>query len=269
MGKILRTLRISRRTALLTVHVLIGIVLALLFVNRELVPGSRASRLTLWWHGRACRIFGAKVSISGDVNKAPTLFVSNHISWFDIPALGACLSAHFLSKDEVAAWPVVGWFAARTGTLYIRRGAKGASQRSTEDIRNALSQGGNVILFAEGTTSDGRSVRKFHSRLMQAAIDAGADVQPLAITYPHELGVHPYAPFIDDTNLAESAGGIMGGPPMQVNIMMMPAFNATNYSRDQLAQMCEQQVRAQVERAHAVNTATVTPASDAIQRTTE
>ncbi len=250
MKALLRTLRISWRTLLLFAHILLGIILTLLFVNRDLPPGSRASRLTLWWHARACGIFGASLQRHGEINPGTTLYVCNHISWFDIPALGSQLPAHFLSKDEVARWPVVGWFATRTGTLYIRRGASGAAQRSMNEIRDTLQQGGNVILFAEGTTSDGSTVRRFHSRLLQAAIDAGAQVQPVAITYPHPQGVHPHAPFLDDTNLAESAGGIMGGEPMQVRIECLAPVNAADYGRNQLASICEAQIREVVERVY-------------------
>ena len=251
MEKHLKPVRITWRFLLLLAHVFIGFMLAILFVNKSIRPGSLAARLTLWWHGRLCNIFGVKICVEGRMNSVPTLFVVNHISWFDIPALGSRIPVHFLSKDEVNSWPIIGWFAQRTGTLFIKRGARGAAQQSIEDIRKVLQQGRHVIVFPEGTTTDGCSVRRFHSRLLQAAIDAGVQVQAIALTYPHAAGVHPKAPFIGDTQLLESTLGMMSETRMQACIHFLESFDAAAYSRDELAQMTEDRVREVVEIKHA------------------
>lgn len=247
----LRPVRITWRFILLLLHVVTGIILAVPFVNKSVRPGSLAATLTTWWHGRLCNIFGVRVAVSGTMNSLPTLFVVNHISWFDIPALGSRIPVHFLSKDEVNSWPVIGWFAQRTGTLFIKRGARGASQQSIEDIRQVLKKGSHVMIFPEGTTTDGTTVRRFHGRLMQAAIDAGAQIQAIALTYPHPRGVHPNAPFIGDTQLLESTLAMMSERRMDARIRFLDSIDAKSYSRDQLAQMAEDMVRNEVEREHA------------------
>jgi len=253
MEKHLKPVRIIWRFILLLLHVLTGFILAVPFVNKSIRPGSFAATLTLWWHRRVCNIFGVQVQVEGAMNSTPTLFVVNHISWFDIPALGSRIPVHFLSKDEVNSWPIIGWLAQRTGTLFIKRGARGAAQQSIDDIRQVLQQGNHVIIFPEGTTTDGNSVRRFHSRLLQAAIDAGAQVQALALTYPHPSGVHPKAPFIGDTQLLESTLGMMSERRMDVGIHFLSSIDASQYNRDQLAQMTEDEIRHMVELRHQRN----------------
>ena len=252
MEKHLKPVRIGWRFLLLLVHILTGILLAVPFVNKSIRPGTFAATLTLWWHGRLCNIFGVRIIRQGEMNSKPTLFVVNHISWFDIPALGSQIPVHFLSKDEINSWPIIGWFAKRVGTLFIKRGARGAAQQSIQEIRQVLELGNHVIIFPEGTTTDGSSVRRFHSRLFQAAIDADVQVQAIALSYPHEQGVHPKAPFIGDTQFIESTLGMMSESNMEACVSFLPVLQARHYSRDELAQLAEDQVRSLVELQHRV-----------------
>jgi len=238
----LKPLRISWRFLLLIIHIFTGIFLATLFLRKRIHPGTLAARFTLWWHGRMCTIFGVRRKIYGNANQTPTLFVVNHISWFDIPALGSTLPVHFLSKDEVNSWPIIGWLAAKTGTLFIKRGCRESAQQSMNDIRQTLENNGHVILFPEGTTTDGTSLKRFHSRLFQAAIDARVQVQAVAIRYPHPDGVHPKAPFIGDTQFLESTLDMMSEARMDVSIHFLKSMNASNYSRDELAKAAREQI---------------------------
>lgn len=230
-----KPLRIAWRLLLLLLHILNGFFLALLFLREEIHPGTLAAKLTLSWHKRICKIFGVKIKTQGKINQTPTLFVVNHISWFDIPALGSVVPVHFLSKDEVNSWPIIGLLAKKAGTLFIKRGARGAAEQSLAEIIKALSNGGHVIIFPEGTTTDGTSVKRFHSRLFQAAIDAGAPVQPIALMYPHPDGVHPKAPFIGDTQFLESTLDMISEKQMAVELNFLPAIESHDYNRDELA----------------------------------
>lgn len=242
MDRHLKPFRILWRFLLLLVHIIIGLLLAIPFVNKSLKPGSFAATLTLWWHGRTCKIFGVKLSVHGDINNSPTLFVVNHISWFDIPALGSCVPVHFLSKDEVNSWPIIGWLAGKAGTLFIKRGARGAAEQSIKQIAESLNTGHHVIVFPEGTTTDGTSVRRFHGRLFQAAIDAGAFVQPIALRYPHPQGVHPKIPFIGETQFLESTLSMMSERRMYAALHFLQPIKASDYSRDELARNCQQNI---------------------------
>lgn len=153
-------------------------------------------------YARACfsvatRSLGLKVRCLGQASTAPVLFVSNHVSWSDIPVLGGIAPLRFLSKAEVARWPLIGWLAGHAGTLFIQRGGGRAAQ-SREHIRQTLADGQSVLVFPEGTTSDGRQVLPFHSRLLPAAASAGVAIQPVSIGYLRDGEPDPVAPFIDD-----------------------------------------------------------------------
>ncbi len=242
-----KPLRISWRLFLLIIHIFTGIFLASLFLRKRIHPRTLAAKFTLWWHGRMCKIFGVRRKIYGTPNQTPTLFVVNHISWFDIPTLGSTLPVHFLSKDEVNSWPVIGWLAAKTGTLFIKQGCRNSTKQSLNDIREALENKGHVILFPEGTTTDGTSLKRFHSRLFQAAIDANVQVQPVAIRYPHPDGVHPKAPFIGDTQLLESTLDMMSETKMDVSLHFLKSIDARNYTRDELALAARKQIMSVIQ----------------------
>jgi len=235
-----KPVRISWRLSLLILHIFTGLFMAIFFLRKVVHPGSLAARFTLWWHQRLCNIFGMRKSVHGNINQQPTLFVINHISWFDIPSLGSSVPVHFLSKDEINSWPLVGWMAEKAGTLFIKRGFKGAAEQSIKDITQALLNGGHVIVFPEGTTTDGSSLARFHSRLFQAAINAKAQVQPIALSYPHPDGVHPKAPFIGDTQFIESLIDMISEKSMDVRLDFLQPVNASEYSRDELAEIAKQ-----------------------------
>jgi len=242
MKHLKRPVRIGWRLTMLIFHILLGLLLTALFLRKAIHPGTLAARLSLWWHSILCKIFGVQCRTRGSINNAPTLFVVNHISWFDIPALGSKIPVHFLSKDEINSWPIVGWLARQTGTLYIKRGRHGAAEQSMNDIADTLNRGGHVVIFPEGTTSDGTSVRKFHSRLFQAAIDAGAPVQPVALRYPHPDGVHPKAPFIGDTQFLQSTLDMMSEKQMQAELEFLTPIDSQGLNRTELAKQCQERI---------------------------
>lgn len=212
--------------------------MAALFLRKTMSPSGYSASLTRIWHRLICRAFNIDISVYGEPPEQPMLLVANHISWFDITALGSVISARYLSKYEVVGWPVIGWMAKKAGTLFIKRGASKAAH-SMEKMSDALQQGDHVVLFPEGKTTDGNGVKKFHARLFQSAIDSHSMIQPIVIQYPHDEGVHPKAPFIDDITLYESAIGMLGEPHMKVEIHFLPPVNTDNKSRDQLASECE------------------------------
>lgn len=248
-----KPLRIIWRISLLILHIITGLVLAIIFLRKVVHPGSLAANLSLWWHQRICTIFGMRKTVNGNINQQPTLFVINHISWFDIPSLGSCVPVHFLSKDEINSWPFFGWLATKAGTLFIKRGFKGAAEQSIKDISQALQNGGHVIIFPEGTTTDGTSLKRFHSRLFQAAIDAKAPIQPVALRYPHPQGVHPKAPFIGDTQFIESLMDMISEKSMDVQLDFLPVINTSEFSRDELAVLAKQAILETIETTENAN----------------
>lgn len=111
-----------------------------------------------------------------------TLYVSNHISWMDIPVLGSALDTDFIAKSDVRSWPIIGQLSRRSGTLFVTREERHRVHHQADSIGAKLRSGRSLILFAEGTTSDGLTILPFRSSLFEAAIHA-ARIQPLAIGY--------------------------------------------------------------------------------------
>jgi len=231
--------RIPARFVLLIIVMLMGIVMAALFLRKTMSPTGKTARITRFWHQQICRTFNIDVTVHGQRPETSMLLVANHISWFDITALGSVVSARYLSKYEVVGWPVIGWLAKKAGTLFIKRGTSQSAIHSMEKMADALTAGDHVVLFPEGTTTDGHTVRKFHARLFQSAIDSQKMIQPVVLRYPHEEGVHPRAPFINDITMYESAIGMLGEPHMKVDIYFLEPISVENKSRDELARLCE------------------------------
>lgn len=231
-------------------HLITGILLASIFAHGSVQAGTRAARLFCWWQGRLSQLFNIQYQTFGQANTRPTLFIANHISWFDIPAIGANLPVRFLSKQEVKHWPLIGWLARKVGTLFIQRGRKGAAEQSIYDITHALQQGDSVIIFPEGTTTDGTDIKKFHSRLFQAAINAGVDVQAIAILYPGENGIHPDAAYVGDMSMMESVNNFIHSKDIKVDIHFLDIFSSQQYSRDELTALCAEKIAIYVKEHH-------------------
>jgi len=234
-------LRKCYRIILFGLWLIIGIVLTLVFLRNTMPTHGSSSTVVRNWLGRAARIFGVKIKCYGTPLPQKTLFVSNHISWLDILILGSIVPIHFLSKYEVKTMPVFGWLATRAGTLYIKRGNKRSATESSSEITAALNQHHNSLIFAEGTTTDGH-IKKFHSRMMQSAINAQAMVQPVAIFYPvknrqtNETEINPVTLFLGDTTIGESFDRIARAPRIDVEVHFLEPINSTDKNRDEIAQ---------------------------------
>lgn len=127
--------------------------------------------------------FGIVPESAGQSSPLPgTLFVTNHISWIDIPLLASALDADFVAKADILHWPILGSLARKLNPVFVARDCPHSAQAQADAIRQRLLAGRSVILCAEGTTSVGATVLPFKSCLFEAA-DAANAIQPLAIRY--------------------------------------------------------------------------------------
>jgi 1-acyl-sn-glycerol-3-phosphate acyltransferase len=134
------------------------------------------------WGRTMLKRLGVELKVVGAPAPAgPMLLVANHISWVDILALHAVCPCRFVAKADVGRWPLVGTLVNGGGTLYVKRESRRDAMRVVHRMAQALKDGDILAVFPEGTTSDGSSVLPFHSGLIQAAISAGAPVQPVAV----------------------------------------------------------------------------------------
>ena len=143
------------------------------------------------WLHRCCAHalprFGVELSVSGTL-PGRGLIVSNHLSYLDILAFSAALPCVFVSKVEVAAWPIIGGFAEQAGTIFVQRKNPGDGSRANVGIADRLRIGVRIVLFPEGTTTNGEQILRFHSTMLQPAIDAAEVITPSAIRYELEDG---------------------------------------------------------------------------------
>lgn len=246
-------LRVIIRSVRLWFALLAGCLLTVLFQRGHMTRDSASSKITRWWHRMMAGAIGVPIRVFGTPCEDATLIISNHISWFDIIAFGNILPVRFLAKVEVKHMPIVGWLATRAGTLYIERGGKTASQNAIKLMADTLADQ-SVVLFAEGTTKDGSHI-KFHSRLMQSAIDADCKVQPVAVRYPsiEDNGTHPAALFTGDTTMGQSFLKILTNSTLVAELHFLEPVNASGMSRDELAEYAEEKVRLVIENEPGAN----------------
>ena len=158
--------------------------------------GGRSSmKVAQLWQIFVCFLIGIRVTITGaPAEERPLLLLANHTSWLDIPVLAGVAPLSFIAKSEVAAWPIVGFLARTQRTVFVERDRRHATGAQADEVAGRLSKGDIIVLFAEGTSSDGNKVLPFRSALVGAAQRAIADggaatVQPVAIAYRKMLGL--------------------------------------------------------------------------------
>ncbi|MDE2148222.1 MAG: 1-acyl-sn-glycerol-3-phosphate acyltransferase [Gammaproteobacteria bacterium] len=206
---------------------------------------SSAARLSRWWLRRLLRILHLRLRILGTPLPGPRLLVCNHVSWLDIPVIGAVELTRFVSKAEVRDWPLVGWLAYAPGTFYLKRGAGG-----TRELVAALAAHlphGNVALFPEGTTSTGEHVLRFTPRLFAAAIEAGCPVQPVALRYGPAADGSRIAPFVGDDTLVSHLWRLLREPELEVELIFCAPLATAGAERAALAETARAAVAAAVE----------------------
>lgn len=237
-----KNMRFLLRCARLLLHVAVGLFLATL-INLDFTHRINADDWGRRWLRRLMRILGIRFSIHGAPVQGGQMIVCNHVSWLDIPLVGAALCSRFVAKSEIQHWPVAGWLAKCIGTFYIRRGP-GGSRPLLEKLRPHLKAGGSVVIFPEGTTTDGKEVLGFHARLFQGALDAGCPVQPVALRYGPTPDGQDLAPFIGDDDLVSHIVRLLKAPGLSAELhYCTPVFPQAHEDRQSLALRAEDSIR--------------------------
>jgi 1-acyl-sn-glycerol-3-phosphate acyltransferase len=221
-----RDLRRIVRASLLTLHVLLGVlmaigVLALPFrALRRQVP-----RLAAWWLRRGVMILGVRVLARGRPHPAPVLMLANHISWLDILVLATQSDSGYVAKAEVAQWPLLGWLAQVGGTEFVRRGSHEDLTRVLQRMTRRLKAGQQLTVFPEGTSGAKVLPGRFRPRLLQAAVAARVPVQPVAIYY----GSHPESfAFVGEDSFLRNLWSLLGAEPALTEIIYLPVLGTVS-----------------------------------------
>lgn len=187
------------------------------------------------WARRLLKVLAINIEVHGQLSTRPVLLVANHVSWLDIFVLDSVRALRFVSKAEVARWPLVGRLASAAGTLYLKRQNRHAVMGIVEAAAAALRDGDSVGIFPEGTTGDGRAVGPFHASLFAAARD-GRVVQPAAIAYFDEAGaLAEHAIYSGKTTLIESVLRILAARRTVALLTFMPPIDGAAGTRRELA----------------------------------
>ncbi|WP_196073099.1 lysophospholipid acyltransferase family protein [Nakamurella alba] len=163
-------------------------------IRRTARARTRGSRWVL-------RALGVRREVTGAPRSGPSLVVGNHLSFLDILALSAGAPMLMVAKSEVAGWPVIGWAARSSGSIFLRRDSLHDLPRTVDDITAALRSGHRVQVFPEGTTRCGTALDPFRRAAFQAAIDAAVVVSPVTVRYRDASGASTAAAFVGDESL--------------------------------------------------------------------
>ncbi len=255
-----------------------GLTLPLMPVQSALVRFAPrlARQLPHWYHRRVCRLVGVRLEIEGAVARdKPVLLIANHTSWLDIPVLSAVAPVSFVAKKEVGTWPGVSALARLQRTVFVDRERRSAVGETTSEIIDRLAAGDSIVLFAEGTSSDGNRVLPFRTSLFAAAKPSAATkpadpasnadvagilsravVQTVSVTYTRLHGVplgradRPLVGWYGDMDLPPHAWALLKAGPLDARIVVGPPVPLDDFAdRKALARHSEQEVRTNVVRA--------------------
>ena len=179
-------LRCAWRVPLLLLLVIGGCLAAIFLLPRGPRPGTAGAALLSNWSRLFLRCFGVRVVRMGEPLHDPVMFVANHGSWMDITVLHAVRPADFVAKAEIGRWPLVGWMARRGGTIFHQRGSNHSLAAVMAVMSDRLRAGRSIAAFPEGGTAPAGTLKVFHARILQAALDAAAPVQPVALRYTRD-----------------------------------------------------------------------------------
>lgn len=151
--------------------------------------GARLHRLFIGgWARAVVAVLGVRLSVEGEPPQGPFFLVGNHLSYLDIPVLLASVDARFLAKSEVATWPVLGFLARTTGTLFVDRSRKRDLARVNAAVARVLGAGTGVVVFPEATSTKGSEVLPFKPSVFQVPAELGLPVACAALSYAHPQG---------------------------------------------------------------------------------
>lgn len=226
------------RAVVFSAHVLLGVAIVLLiFPFAGQIARYRINRV---WSRILIALCGARVVASGiaipshlqrdglDRQTIGRLALANHVSWMDIFAINAVLPSRFIAKSEIGKWPLLGMLVSGGGTLYIERGRRHAVAAMNKTVREHLKLGETIVVFAEGTTTDGSELLPFHSNVIAPALEVGAAIWPVALRYTERGKRSSAAAFIGEMGLFTSLAQILVADQLIVEVAVLPPVSASD-----------------------------------------
>lgn len=189
--------------------------------------------------GRLCDVFGVEVCVEGELPAVAEVRVANHVSYLDILALASADAGRFLSRHDVAGWPVVGRVARHCGTLFVDRESTSARALALRVLSTAARRGPAVLIFPEGGTGLG-PLRPFQAGAFLVARQAKVPVRPIALAYDEPAEVA----WVDDIGLPASAWRRLCGPRVRLRIRALEPIELRSVPTGEVAARCRDAVAA-------------------------
>ncbi len=224
MGHYLAIIRIGAYIVVFVVFVMIGVFGHVLFF----MSPPRLLRWIVffeqWWARVTCRVFNIHVRIEGNTKIKPgSLIVANHVGSPDIFVLSACFKGFFVSKAEIADWPLFNGLARLGMTIFADRSKRHQVKAVIGEIEARLKSGHSVILFPEARATDGTDVVPFKSAVFEAAVLADRPVVPVEIHY-HD-GHQPTIAFYGDSFISHIMA-LLKTLRLSVTVTVLPEISA-------------------------------------------
>lgn len=194
--------------------------------------------------------FGIKVVEVEPVPQHHGLWVSNHVSWMDIPVVGSVSPAFFLSKAEIGDWPIFGKLVHAAGTVFIKRGSGDVGSVNMQ-IASFLKEGFSVIFFPEATTTDGKKVKRIHGTLLQAAIDANVPIQPMVLAYVNKDGtLSDDLPYYGKMTMKGSMKRVLDSRNVSAYVLPLEPLDPNGHNKSQLTNLLQQRMQEGLAELH-------------------
>jgi len=230
------------KTLKIILHILLVVPLCLLiFISTK----NQQERIIRFWCKRLLSIFEISVEVTGLesnlMNQKKYLMVANHISWMDIIVIQSIKPCIFVAKSDVASWPLFGWVAQMTGTIFIKRDKISDIKKALKKMKRRLIKR-SVCIFPEGTSTNGRYLLPFKSNLFQSSIDTQKSILPLCLRYEQKNIYTDKTAFVDDMSLLDSIIKIKQEKDIRVVVEILQPIRP-RYNRKELASYTQEIVR--------------------------
>lgn len=178
-------------------------------------------------------LLGLRITVKGVPVRGNALYVANHISWLDIPALCGTVPVRFIAKSEIAGWSLIGWLARLGGSVFVRRQNRSEARVQANAVSVALTEGVPVVLFPEAGTGDGVTLSPFRPSLFVAANEAGVQVQPVVLDYGARQAEIAWP---DGAGFVSEMKRMLNRPaPVRLTLHFLPPLDGATVDRKRLA----------------------------------
>lgn len=241
--------RIFRLALLLPWLIYLGVISVPVTLRRDKWAAiAGMAKMTKYWGSGLLRIFNIRLHVTGDIDGYDGgLVVSNHMGYVDVFVHAAVFGLRFAPKKEIRPWPVLGWYTSFIHPIWVDRSSRIKSQKTLEEFRETLEHKVPLIIYPEGTSTDGSTILPFKSSPFELAASGSFDIQPVLTVYRVPEGADTPCWF-GDMELLPHLWHLVGIPYIDADVYILPKISAEGRSRKELAEATHEAIRAAHER---------------------